>query len=1380
PTGSKSDADKPDEAKVRAATRDVQSAKSAHTKAQSDVTSAQSALDAAKKMAEDARKMRDDAAGEAKRKIDEASDAGIPNRHWWQDVGHWFEDNWDTIVTVCKVVVAVVGIIAMIIGGPILGAIVLVAALVVLADTLYKYSKGQASLWDVAFAALDCIPGGKGITSLGKLAKGFKELKSLKGGLKGMELGVQGLGKGTRALGRQMKKLFTCGDPIDMATGQMVMSATDVRLDGVLPVVLERHYRTGVKSGRLFGESWTSTLDQRLLFDATGVRFATADGMVLTYPKPEPGLELSPVEGPDWPLGWDGTPGGDLTVHQPDSGLTLHFRPLPGGAEGELPLAVIRDRNDNTVTISHDADGVPTEVLHHGGYRIGVTTRHGRITGLTLRNAPGQPALLRYGYDTDGNLTEIRDSSDRPQRFHYDDRRRITGWEDRTGAWYRYGYDDHDRCVTTQGVDGVLDYFFAYDDETLVTTARNSLGHVTRYQFNDAYQLVAETDPLGHLVLQEWDRRDRLLSRTDALGRTIRLRWDPAGHLVGVRLPDGSASAWTYDDQNRMVEAVGYDGSVLRQDWDERGNCTALTAEDGAVTRFARDRSGALTSVTDALGAETRFVNNPAGQPVTVTNPLGAVTRAAYDAFGRRSSLTDPSGATTRFTWTVEGRPAARVSPDGTAESWTYDGEGNLITHTDAAGRTTRCAYGPLGVLATRTGSDGTRHTFVHDTELRLVQVVGPYGLTWDYTYDTAGRLVRESDFDNRVVDYVHDAAGQLLSRTNAVGQTTAFAYDTAGNQCRKTVDGRTTRYTHDSAGRVLEAAGPEATLMYTYDPAGRVTSEAVDGRALTTTYDALGRPVRRTTPGGAVTTYGYDAAGNRTELTASGRTLLSAYDPLGRETVRSMGTAGLALHQSWDAQHRLVAQRHAAPGARRPAIDRTYTYEADGIPASVTDPHSGHRRFDLDAAGRVTAVHATDWTETYAYDAAGNQAQATWPDRQPAPEARGDRDRSGSRVTRAGSVHYEYDIAGRTVLRRRTRLSRKPDIWRYTWDGEDRLTSVVTPDGTVWRYVYDSLGRRIAKQRLAAVDGPNLQAAVLEEVRFTWDGPHLVEQTSCVAGGDREVTLTWDRDGLVPVAQTERTVHSDARQDVVDERFFAIVSDLVGAPTELVDEAGAVAGRSRATLWGLTTWDPSAASTPLRFPGQYFDQESGLHYNNLRHYDPATAVYLSPDPLGLEAGPNAHAYVPNPLLWVDYLGLICHSKILRGNMEAEGVVFQSGQAAAHIVPSTLNRVVGRTADSRAILSRYGVDIDEAANGIPLGHARPHNFTHTDAFLQRLNQHLTAVERRGITAGLSKTKMADLIRSELRTVGQQVKHELSPGQMVNGAPAPTARWTRIP
>lgn len=230
PTGSKSDADKPDEAKVRAATRDVQHAKTAHANAQSAVNDAQSALDAAKKMAEDARKMRDDAAREAKNKIDEASDAGIQNRSWWEDVGDWFSDNWDTIVAVCKVVVAVVGIIAMVIGGPILGAIVLVAALVVLADTLYKYSKGQASLWDVGLAALDCVPGMKGLTSLGGLAKGLKALG--KTGLKGM---AKAHGEAGRAL-EELRELIHGIHPKVLADYGLPAAVADAADRSAVPV----------------------------------------------------------------------------------------------------------------------------------------------------------------------------------------------------------------------------------------------------------------------------------------------------------------------------------------------------------------------------------------------------------------------------------------------------------------------------------------------------------------------------------------------------------------------------------------------------------------------------------------------------------------------------------------------------------------------------------------------------------------------------------------------------------------------------------------------------------------------------------------------------------------------------------------------------------------------------------------------------------------------------------------------------------------------------------------------------------------------------------------------------------------------------------------
>ncbi|MBT2456501.1 RHS repeat-associated core domain-containing protein [Streptomyces sp. ISL-86] len=137
-------------------------------------------------------------------------------------------------------------------------------------------------------------------------------------------------------------------------------------------------------------------------------------------------------------------------------------------------------------------------------------------------------------------------------------------------------------------------------------------------------------------------------------------------------------------------------------------------------------------------------------------------------------------------------------------------------------------------------------------------------------------------------------------------------------------------------------------------------------------------------------------------------------------------------------------------------------------------------------------------------------------------------------------------------------------------------------------------------------------------------------------------VTLTWNHQGLHPLTQTE---HID--QDDVDDRFFAIVTDLIGTPTHLLAEDGTTAWHTRTTLWGTTTWNRDAtAYTPLRFPGQYYDPESGLHHNFFRTYDPETARYLTPDPIGLAGGPNHYWYGPNPLEWVDPLGLaLCRAK---------------------------------------------------------------------------------------------------------------------------------------
>ncbi|MDJ0345490.1 DUF6531 domain-containing protein [Streptomyces sp. H10-C2] len=443
----------PSAEEVRTATRNALDASNAQKSANTAVHDAQQRLDAAKELAAQAAHMRDTAASTAEHALHEASDAGIKNKHWWEKAVDWVADHWDDIVAVCKVIVAVLGIVVVIIGGP-LAWIVLAAALVVLADTLVKYAQGKASLWDVAFAALDCIPMFKGLTTLGGLAKMAKELPVLLKSGKMLETMANSIRKGANGLRETAVNMFKrnkCGDPIDVATGEMVMSATDVQFPGVLPLVLERHHVSSYRAGRWFGRSWASTLDQRLIIDDQGVRYTSEDGMILTYPVPLPDASVMPVEGPRWPLDWDGSPGGRMRISRPESGRTLHFQALLSGSPAELPLAAVTDRHGNSIVLEYAPDGVPTEVRHDGGYRVGLVSRDRRITELRLLSHPDQPVLVRYGYNGNGDLAEIINSSGTPLRTPGRDHRsarwcRRAGLERRGKAGQPYPVRRNDRA----------------------------------------------------------------------------------------------------------------------------------------------------------------------------------------------------------------------------------------------------------------------------------------------------------------------------------------------------------------------------------------------------------------------------------------------------------------------------------------------------------------------------------------------------------------------------------------------------------------------------------------------------------------------------------------------------------------------------------------------------------------------------------------------------------------------------------------------------------------------------------------------------------------------------------------------------------------------
>ncbi|WP_431913202.1 DUF6531 domain-containing protein [Micromonospora carbonacea] len=1181
------------------------------------------------------------------------------NPKWWNLKGqftNFVRDNQELLRQLSgalKIVSLVAGLLSFIpVLAPIMGPIAIAAgAAALIIDASLYAATGKGSLTNLLIdAVLTVVP-------IGRLAKlGKPALALAKRGLSALG---KGYGRARSALGNlprpsiPMGARRCAGDPIDVASGEVVLSQTDVELPGLLPVVLSRGHLSSYRAGRWFGPSWASTLDQRVEVDDDGVCFVTEDGMVLTYPSAlAAGVPTLPDAGPRWPL----TPTADgYRVDQPETGRSLHFQSVPDNPEPEgqdegvrvLPLTAVADRNGHRIDLTWRG-GEIAEIRHGGGYRIAVDTLHGRVAALSLLSAePTGDAwvLVRFGYDEAGHLVEVINESGRPLRFGYDDEGRLTRWHDRNEQEYRYTYDEQGRCVAATGTGGYLAAQLHYDPTVRRTTVVDSLGHATVYELNERGQVQRLIDPLGSATAVTWNRFDQKLTEADALGRTTRYAYDDDGNLVQVTRPDGARATATYNDLRQPVVVTDVDGAAWQRAYDERGNLTMVTDPAGAATRYAYDEAGHLTEVTDALGNTLRVATDPAGLISQLTEPTGAVTRYRRDQAGRITEITDPVGGTTHLGWTAEGRIAWRRTPDGASEEWTYDPEGNLVTHTGQTGATTEFEIGPFDLPVARTGPDGARLTFGYDTELRLTTVTNPQGLTWRYDYDPAGRLVAETDFNGRVQAYTRDAAGQVVARTNGAGQTIELVRDLVGNVVEKyTAEGVTT-FGYDPTGRLRHARSPEVELRFDLDPLGRVLAETRDGRAVTSSYDVLGRRTRRRTPSGVESAWEYDAGHRPTALHTGGATVGFTHDAAGRETRRVVGA--LALTQSWDANHRLLSQVLTASGGPSGVPElvahRAYGYRADGYLVDIADQLTGERRLELDRAGRITAVRAADWTERYAYDEAGNIASATWPGATAGAAwpgatggdggggARGEREYTGTLIRRAGDVRYEHDAAGRVTLRQVKQRSAKPLTWRYTWDSEDRLVAVTTPDGTRWRYRYDALGRRVAKQRLDADGG------VAEQVDFAWDGPRLIEQTHRGDAGERTSTWEYAPGTFTPISQTDAA----ANQDEVDRRFYAIVTDLVGAPTELVSPDGEVAWQQRTTIWGIPTHvSATGADCPLRFPGQLHDPETGASFNYHRYYDPETARYASTDPIGLLAAPDPHSYVANPTYETDPFGL--------------------------------------------------------------------------------------------------------------------------------------------
>ncbi|WP_238392806.1 toxin C-terminal domain-containing protein [Buttiauxella sp. 3AFRM03] len=229
-------------------------------------------------------------------------------------------------------------------------------------------------------------------------------------------------------------------------------------------------------------------------------------------------------------------------------------------------------------------------------------------------------------------------------------------------------------------------------------------------------------------------------------------------------------------------------------------------------------------------------------------------------------------------------------------------------------------------------------------------------------------------------------------------------------------------------------------------------------------------------------------------------------------------------------------------------------------------------------------------------------------------------------RVVNEHNITWKYDVNGRLVEKLVDKGGYHPLQWRYRWDARSQLTALETPDGERWEYRYDPSGRRISKRCT------NRQKTGYD---FHWNGDQLTEEIPVYAGGtpayDDSIRWIYEPGSFTPLARYEKG------------QLHYAVTDTVGRIQELLTEDGTIVWRGKQQLWGREeSANDDNLSCRLRFPGQYEDTESGLHYNRSRYYDSETGQYISADPIGLAGGVNPYGYVHNPLGWIDPLGLAC------------------------------------------------------------------------------------------------------------------------------------------
>jgi RHS repeat-associated protein len=848
----------------------------------------------------------------------------------------------------------------------------------------------------------------------------------------------------------------------------------------------------------------------------------------------------------------------------------------------------------------------------------------------------------------DGSKRIITDSKGNVTTFNY------TKLE---GGGYTYSFDGEEGCSHCGGGNAIKLYEYDADRNLIRTVNRSDI----------------ETT-------MTWDDRGNMLTKTEASGTALSRTTTYTYHQTFNKVATITVSSVDTQGQNKVI-TNSYDAN--------NGNRLSETIagySDGQpfshVTSYQYNTFGQITQVdgprTDVSDVTTYQHHQSYGYLTSITYPNGTVTYAGYDSNHNVGSITDLNGVVTSYTYDYANRvrtitvgsaittyhydEAGNIDyvemPEGNFIYYQYDAADRLIKITDDLGNYISYSYDSEGNKLREEIRDNTNSlkkylNFEYDQFNRLSKAINPDNSSTQYDYDSIGNRTKMTNPLNKLTEYEYDVLNRLRKVTQAKGTSdeavTEYNYDTQDNLTWvKDAQTKITTYDYDDAGRLLETVSPDTgTTSYSYDPAGNLLVKT-DEMAVATEYeyDALNRLTKIDYPTDTDTVYIYDETdvGNgkgrlTTMQDATGVTRYS-YDTRGNlvQEQKTMGTVVYTTGYSYNLNNALASITY--PGGRvvdyslnslgnitqvetttLGVITSQASYEPFGGLKGITFANGIATTFTHDTRYQVKTIQAgTVLNRTFTHDFNGNVTSTVKNDSLPLPSL--------------AAITEDYTYVTATDLL--DEIDDGTNVTAYTHDGngnitafgnksltyneDNRLIQVATGGNPLGVYTYNGKGQRVTK-----------------------------------TAGETAIVFHYDLKGnLIAESDTEGTILKEYLY-LGDMRLATIQggtiyyhhNDHLGTPLALTDSNAAVVWSAAYKPFGDAQVDQGSTQTNnFRFPGQYYDQETGLHYNWHRYYDPKTGRYVTADPIGqlIEYQKLNHLYnyvENNPIKRIDKFGLM-------------------------------------------------------------------------------------------------------------------------------------------